>query len=63
MKNVAEQSSLKQKLFHYAISVSRDRNHRLEYGKPVSAWLALKHRLADKIVLSKIRAKLGGRLK
>jgi long-subunit acyl-CoA synthetase (AMP-forming) len=42
--------------------ISRDMNSRLEFGKPVSAWLAFKHKWADKIVLSKIRDKLGGRL-
>ena len=63
MKGVSEQSPLKQKVFHYALSVSRERNANLEFGRPVSAWLAFKHKWADKIVLSKIRDKLGGRLK
>jgi long-chain acyl-CoA synthetase len=63
MKGVSEQSALRQKIVHYALGVSRERNHNLEFGKPVSAWLAFKHKWADKIVLSKIRARLGGRLK
>ena len=62
MKGVAEQSPLKQKIFKYAMSVARERNHRLEFGKPVSGWLNWKHGLIDKIVLSKIRGRLGGRL-
>ena len=55
MKGVSEQSPLKQKVFHYALSVSRERNANLEFGRPVSTWLAFKHKWADKIVLSKIR--------
>jgi long-chain acyl-CoA synthetase len=63
MKSVEQSSSLKQAIFHYALSVSRERNANLEFGRPVSAWLAFKHKWADKIVLSKIRDRLGGRLK
>jgi long-chain acyl-CoA synthetase len=62
MKGISEQSALTQKVFHYAMGISRDMNSRLEFGKPVSAWLAFKHKWVDKIVLSKIRDKLGGRL-
>lgn len=63
MKSISESSPLKQKLFHAAMAVSRERNHNLEFGKPVSAWLAFKHKWADKIVFSKIRERLGGRLR
>ena len=63
MKGVSEQSPLKQKIFKYAMSVARERNHKLEFGKSVSAWLNFKHKWVDKIVLSKIRARLGGRLR
>lgn len=63
MKSVSEQSPVKQKLFHSALAVSRRRNENLEFGRPVSAWLAFKHKWADKVVLSKIRDRLGGRLK
>ena len=38
----------------------REYNHRLEYDLPVSPWLALMHKLADRVVLSKLRAKLMG---
>jgi hypothetical protein len=59
---VSEQPPLKQKIFHTALAISRERNSLLEFGKPVSAWLEFKHRIADKVVFSNIRQKLGGRL-
>lgn len=62
MKAIEESSPLKQKLFHSALAVSRQRNENLEFGRPVSAWLAFKHKWADKIVFSKIRERLGGRM-
>ena len=62
MKNVAEQSPLKQKIFHAALRVARQRNELLEFQKPVGSWLNFKWKMADKVVLSKIRDKLGGRL-
>ena len=62
-KNIAEGSAIKRFAFNMAISVARERNELLENHKPVSSWLALKHKIADKIVLSQIRARLGGRVR
>lgn len=67
-------SPVRQKIFFSALSVARERNHKKEYGRPVSSWLEWKYKLADKvslssrsftlvqIVFSKIRDNLGGRL-
>lgn len=63
MKGVAAQSPLKQKLFHKALSVSRERNVLLEMQQEPGFLLNFKHNIADKVVLSKIREKLGGRLR
>tara|TARA_A100001035_G_C27766332_1_gene493895 strand:+ start:28 stop:1464 length:1437 start_codon:yes stop_codon:yes gene_type:complete len=62
-KAIGEGSGLKQALFKKAMSVARERNELLEFGKPVGKWLDFKHSLADKVVLSKIRERLGGRLR
>eukprot|EP00602_Paraphysomonas_sp_CaronLab_P006947 CAMPEP_0185024962 /NCGR_PEP_ID=MMETSP1103-20130426/8109_1 /TAXON_ID=36769 /ORGANISM="Paraphysomonas bandaiensis, Strain Caron Lab Isolate" /LENGTH=588 /DNA_ID=CAMNT_0027558063 /DNA_START=257 /DNA_END=2023 /DNA_ORIENTATION=+ len=59
---VAAAPPIRQKLFHGAMAIARERNHNLEFHKPVSAWLDFKHKLADKLVLSKIRQVLGGNL-
>ena len=45
------------------MAVAREKNELLEYGKPVGKWLDFKHSIADKVVLSKIRERLGGRLR
>jgi long-chain acyl-CoA synthetase len=63
MKVNAKAPALQQRIFSAALSVARTRNHKLEFGEKVGPLLALQHRLADKLVLSKVRAKLGGKLK
>lgn len=63
MKKVGEGSAVTRKVFAAALKVSRERNERLEFGRPVGPWLAAKHRFFDKIVFSKIRDRLGGNVK
>lgn len=55
---VEKESSIKQKLFHWALHIGR----RWADGErgPV---LSMQHALADRLVLSKIRARTGGRLR
>ena len=62
-KAINEGSAVKKSLFTAAMKVARERNHLMEFGKPVGAWLNFKHSLADKIIFSKIRERLGGRLR
>jgi len=63
MKVMNEGPPLKKKLFMASLGVARERNHMLEFGETPSAWLDFKFNLADKIVLSKVRERLGGRMK
>jgi len=56
-------SPAKRVLFHWAIATGAEVARRRLAGEPVGGALALKHRLADHLVLSKIRAAIGGRLK
>jgi long-chain acyl-CoA synthetase len=56
-------SPAKRALFHWAVATGAEVAGRRLAGEPVGGGLALKHRLADRLVLSKIRAALGGRLK
>jgi long-subunit acyl-CoA synthetase (AMP-forming) len=55
----AEKSPLRKKLADWSIGVGRTRARLLSEGRPVPRQLALQHRVADQLVLSKIRARLG----
>jgi long-chain acyl-CoA synthetase len=60
-ENVARSSSLRQKIFHWAVAVGRQAlPHRLKLDHPAGG-LGLKLRIADSLVFSKIREGLGGR--
>ena len=62
MKKMSEGSPIVKSLFDKAMTVARKRNDALEFGKPVGFLTELQFRVLDKIVLSKIRDRLGGRL-
>lgn len=63
MGKVAESSALRRALFGWAIEVGKEHSRcRLEGRKP-GAVLALRHRVADGLVLSRIRQAFGGRLR
>jgi len=53
----------KQKLMVWALAVGKDYSRRVLNKEPVSGVLKLKHAVADRLVFSKLRAKLGGRLR
>jgi long-chain acyl-CoA synthetase len=50
---------IRQKLFHWAVGVGRETIPYVCEGRPLPAWLGFRHGLADKIVLSKLRGRLG----
>jgi long-chain acyl-CoA synthetase len=56
-------SPLKKKIFQWAVGVGREVSRLQQARKPVPAGLAFKHRLAHKLVFSKLHAALGGRLR
>jgi long-chain acyl-CoA synthetase len=58
-----EATGLKRHLIDWALRVGRRVSVLRQEGKPVPAGLALQHRIADKLVYSKVKAKLGGRLR
>ena len=61
--DVAKAGGAKEKIFNWAIAVGKEVRSREHAGKSVSPILKLKHGIADKLVLSKIRALFGGNLK
>jgi len=63
MTKVAGASSTKRSLFLWALDVGREMSRRQITGAPIGSFLQARHRLADRLVLSKVREGLGGRLR
>lgn len=62
-ERVAEKGRLNVATLNWAVSVARDYARRLVEHQPVPRVLALKHRLADKLVFSKWHEAFGGRIR
>jgi len=62
-KGVDSSPEKKQKIFNWAISIGTEYQQAKKTERGVSIGLSLKHKLADKLVYSKIREKTGGRLR
>src|SRR5215211_7112808 len=58
-----EATGVKRKLIDWALDVGRRVSRLRQDGRPVPRGLAAQHRLADKLVYSKVKKKLGGRLR
>jgi long-chain acyl-CoA synthetase len=56
-------TGLKRRLIDWALGVGRRVSELRQQRRPVPASLRLQHRLAEKLVYSKVKAKLGGRLR
>jgi long-chain acyl-CoA synthetase len=62
LEGVKAGSGTKQKIFHWALGVGRQASKIRQEGKEPSGFLALKLKIADKLVFSKLRARFGGRV-
>jgi long-chain acyl-CoA synthetase len=62
LKTVEAQSQQKQKIFNWAIEIGQ-KYMIAKKAKSLSAALSLKRKVADKLVFSKLREKLGGKLR
>jgi len=60
---VQEAGGAKLKLFNWAFGVGRRVRERERQGKPIGRLLGYQHQLAETLVLSKVRALFGGRIK
>ena len=58
-----EATGAKRRLIDWALPIGREVSRLEGEGRPVPAGLRARHRVADKLVFSKVRAKLGGRLR
>lgn len=62
MKNVDSQPEKKQKIFNWALGIGHE-YCKVRRGGSIPIMLSLKHKVADKLVFEKLRARTGGRLK
>ena len=58
-----EETGVKRRLIDWALRVGREVSRRRRAGQPVPRALALQHRVADRLVYSKVKERLGGRLR
>ena len=63
LRAVQEGSSLRQKIFHWGVSVGSAVSSAIQNGKKPSAVLQLQQNIADKLVFAKLKAATGGRLR
>ena len=63
LRAVQEGSSLKQKIFHWGVSVGASVSSAIQQGKKPSAILQLQQNIADKLVFAKLKEATGGRLR
>ncbi|HEU0248799.1 MAG TPA: long-chain fatty acid--CoA ligase [Gaiellaceae bacterium] len=58
-----EATGVKRRLIDWALPIGREVSRLEADGAPVPAGLQTRHRIADRLVFSKVRARLGGRLR
>jgi long-chain acyl-CoA synthetase len=58
-----EENGVKRKLINWALPIGREVSRLEGQGTPMPAGLKARHRIADRLVFSKVRARLGGRLR
>lgn len=63
LRAVEEGSPLKQKIFHWGVSVGSSVSSAIQQGKKPSAILQLQQNIADKLVFAKLKEATGGRLR
>ena len=63
LRAVQEGSSVKQKIFHWGVSVGSAVSSAIQQGRKPSPILQLQQGIADKLVFAKLKAATGGRLR
>ena len=61
--NFAAATGVKRRLIDWALEVGEEVSALRQRQEPIPAGLAFRHRLADRLVYSKVKARLGGRLR
>ncbi|MEV1330180.1 long-chain fatty acid--CoA ligase [Micromonospora costi] len=61
--NAQSGGGAKAKIFAWAVAVGKEKVALEQAGKPIPAGLRLRYRVAEKLVFSKLQARLGGRIR
>jgi long-chain acyl-CoA synthetase len=62
-ENAGAEGAVKERLWRWAVGIGLSTSRALQRGDSPSGLLAARHRYADKIALSKVRERFGGRLR
>jgi long-chain acyl-CoA synthetase len=60
---IKKKSPLQQKIFHGAVGIGLEASRLRQQGKPIPGWMTPLLKVADRLVYSKIRDRLGGRIR
>ena len=60
---IKKRGKVSQQLFHGAVGLGAEAGRLREAGKPIPQWMRSSLKVADRLVFSKIRSRLGGRLR
>ncbi len=63
IKNAEGKGGISAKIFRWAVGIGEKRRKTLEAGKRVGSLLELEYTLAEKLVFTKVKARLGGRMR
>lgn len=60
---IKKRNAITRRMFHGAVGLGAEATRLKQAGKPIPAWMKRALKIADRLVFSKIRARLGGRLR
>src|SRR5581483_8709355 len=63
LNEIKKRPAWARKMFHGALGLGLEAARYKQEGKPLPAWLSRMLKIADKLVFSKVRARLGGRIR
>ncbi|MBU0506463.1 long-chain fatty acid--CoA ligase [bacterium] len=62
LQNIEAASTIKKKIFYWALRTGQKYSHKMRHHEKIGPRLSLKHKIASKLVFSKLHKKMGGRV-
>ncbi len=63
LNSLEESSAVRRKIFYWALDVGKQADKYRQKGKPLKGGLKLRYKIADKLVYSKLKERVGGRIR